>query len=105
MFLNGGNIKTNAKNILFLMYEDLKKDLSGSVKTIAQFMGYSLDDAMNEKVTRQCTFDSMTVYLRHSDTREVTVFNFTSFIGNWKNHLSDEHSARFDTLKECQEVA
>uniref|UniRef100_A0A1X7VUS4 Sulfotransferase domain-containing protein n=1 Tax=Amphimedon queenslandica TaxID=400682 RepID=A0A1X7VUS4_AMPQE len=65
MFLNGGNIKTDAKNILFLMYEDLKKDLSRSVKTIVQFMGYSLDDAMIEKITRQCTFDSMTVYLRH----------------------------------------
>ncbi|XP_019861933.1 PREDICTED: sulfotransferase 1C4-like [Amphimedon queenslandica] len=96
----------DAENILFLMYEDLKKDLSGSVKAIAQFMGYSLDDAMIEKITRQCTFDSMkdnplATYDSLPEAPEVTVSNSTPFIrkgviGDWKNHFSDEQSARFD---------
>ena len=88
------------------MYEDLKKDLSGSVKTIAQFMGYSLDDGMIDKITRQSTFDSMkdnplATYDSLPEAPEVTINGSTPFIrkgviGDWKNHFSDEQSARFD---------
>ncbi|XP_019852760.1 PREDICTED: sulfotransferase 1C2A-like [Amphimedon queenslandica] len=96
----------DAENILFLKYEDLKKDLSGSVKTIAQFMGYSLDDATIEKITRQSTFDSMkddplATYDKVPDVQKVLASDATPFIrkgiiGDWKNHFSPEQSARFD---------
>ena len=34
----------DAENILFLKYEDMKKDYCGVVKKIAEFMGYSLKE-------------------------------------------------------------
>ena len=34
----------DAENILFLKYEDMKKDHCGVVKKIAEFMGYSLKE-------------------------------------------------------------
>ncbi|XP_019849088.1 PREDICTED: sulfotransferase 1C2A-like [Amphimedon queenslandica] len=95
----------DAKNILFLKYEDLKKDLPGSVKTIAQFMGYSLDDATIDKITRQSTFESMkddplatidSLPLKFPVVSSSTPFIRKGVIGDWKNHFTDEQSARFD---------
>ena len=96
----------DAENILFLKYEDLKKDLSGSVKTIAEFMGYSLDDGMIDKITRQSTFNSMkdnplATYDSLPEAQKKLASDSTPFIckgviGDWKNHFSAEQSARFD---------
>ena len=91
---------------MFLKYEDLKNDLSGSVKAIAQFMGYSLDDATIDKIAKLSTFESMKDDpLATPDSlaeEEIGVVpNSTPFmrkgvIGDWKNHFSDEQSARLD---------
>ena len=32
----------NAENILFIKYEDMKKDHRGAVKKVAEFIGYDL---------------------------------------------------------------
>ena len=34
----------DAENILFLKYEDMKKDHRGAVKKMAEFMGYNLEE-------------------------------------------------------------
>ena len=91
---------------MFLKYEDLKNDLSGSVKAIAQFMGYSLDDATIDKIAKLSTFESMKddpLATPDSLAEEVigVVPNSTPFIrkgviGDWKNHFSDKQSARLD---------
>ena len=87
---------------MFLKYEDLKKDLPDSVKTIAQFMGYGLDDATIDKITRQSTFDSMkddplaNLPLGFPVVSGSTPFIRKGMIGDWKNHFSDEQSAKFD---------
>jgi hypothetical protein len=46
-------------NILFMKYEDMKIDLKASVKRIAYFMGYQLDDHKIEQIYEQCTFEAM----------------------------------------------
>ena len=76
------------------------------MKTIAEFMGYSLDDAMIDKIAEQCTFDSMKDSPLVSQdgnpaaelalTSNATPFMRKGVIGDWKNHFSDEQSARFD---------
>ena len=88
---------------MFLKYEDLKDDLSGSVKAIAQFVGYSLDDATIDKIAKQCTFESMKDdplatpdSLSFDSVPNSTPFMRKGVIGDWKNHFSDEQSARLD---------
>eukprot|EP00057_Strongylocentrotus_purpuratus_P006570 XP_011661044.1 PREDICTED: LOW QUALITY PROTEIN: sulfotransferase 1C2-like [Strongylocentrotus purpuratus] len=41
--------RRNHPNVLFLKYEDMKKDLPGAVQQIAEFMGKSLSDEVIEK--------------------------------------------------------
>ena len=68
-------------------------------------MGYSLDDATIDKITRQSTFDSMkddplatidSLSLKFPVVSGSTPFIRKGVIGDWKNHFSDEQSARFD---------
>ena len=40
----------DAENILFLKYEDMKKDHCGAVKKIAEFMGYSLKEEVIDTI-------------------------------------------------------
>ena len=69
-------------------------------------MGYGLDDATIDKITRKSTFDSMkddplATVDSLSSVQKVISSNATpsvrkGVIGDWKNHFSDEQSARFD---------
>ena len=47
-------------NVVFLRFENMKKDLSGAVKTIINFIGvYEL--RLDVVITEQCTIESMQV--------------------------------------------
>ena len=88
-----------------MKYEDMIKDLRGSVQKIAQFMCYNLDDSVIDKITEQCTFDSMKANpLANPDCLRVldkvkknsTPFLRKGIIGDWRNHFTDEQSSRLD---------
>ena len=89
-------------NILFLKYEDLKKDGKAVVAKMAEFMGCTLETATINHILNQAAFNKM----KQSET-------LTSFarrpgetphfrkgvVGDWKNYFSEEQSARMDA--EC----
>ena len=49
------------KNVLMLHYSDMKRDHSGSVKKIHDFMGMALDDDQLNNVNRLTSFEYMKV--------------------------------------------
>nr|XP_054767549.1 sulfotransferase 1C2-like [Lytechinus pictus] len=51
--------KRNHPNVLFLKYEDMKKDLPKAVKQIAEFMGKSFTDDVIQKIADASTFKAM----------------------------------------------
>ena len=82
------------KNVLFLKYEDLKKDLPRYVKIIADFLGYALEQDVIMKIASTSTFEEM-------KTNTAMGANNQSFIrkgmvGDWKGQLSEEESAIID---------
>jgi len=58
MCWRGGSTR-DAENILFLKYEDMKKDHRGAVKKIAEFMGYSLKEEVIDTIVEKSTFQNM----------------------------------------------
>ena len=52
------------ENVLLLCYEEMRKDLPGLVRTVAEFIGIELDDELFEIVCRQSSLDFM---LAHKD--------------------------------------
>ena len=91
-------------NVLFLKYEDMKKDLLGAVRTIAEFICHELKQETLEEIVKQSTFESMKAnpsanYSWKSNFRpNKTQFLRKGEVGDWRNHFTAEQTAEFDTL-------
>ena len=91
-------------NLLFLKYEDMKKDLPLAVSKIAAFMEIDLSDETITKIAELTTFDAMkkddTANLsqakRFHDENGGNKFMRKGVVGDWKNYLSAEQSAEID---------
>ena len=46
-------------NVLVMRYEELKQDLSGGIRRVADLMGVTLDAEATERVRAHCTFEAM----------------------------------------------
>ncbi|XP_030854985.1 LOW QUALITY PROTEIN: sulfotransferase 1C2A-like [Strongylocentrotus purpuratus] len=104
--------RRNHPNVLFLKYEDMKKDLPGAVQQIAEFMGKSLSDDVIEKIAEASTFEAMKKNpLSNPDTllqkgnkesglgqSSTSSFMRKGVVGDWKNYFTDEQKKRFDKL-------
>jgi len=91
------------KNILFLMYENMKHDHAGNVAKLASFLDIQADSQLIETVVRLSSFQSMT-------SNETTNFDWIpqkadkpkhfrkGDIGDWRNHFSPEQSQQMDSI-------
>ena len=69
-------------------------------------MGHDLDEPTINAITEECTFDRMKAnpLLNLDTSRYATIFNKDrtfmrkGVVGDWKNHLSPEQTARFDAV-------
>jgi len=55
------------ENVLFLCYENMKRDLPRTVRRIADFIGIPLDDELRDLVVRQSSIDFMRAHERRFD--------------------------------------
>ena len=97
----------DSPNILILMYENMKKDPRSAVRSVASFLGHNLSDEVIESIVDQTSFDKM----KHNPAANGDWMNqFESkrenpidlirkgIIGDWRSNLTDEQSAKIDTI-------
>ena len=94
-------------NVLFLKYEDMKKDHPGAVRAIAEFIGCDLKPDVVDKIVKESTIDRMKanpntnfswVSLTAYAIKEINPFLRKGIVGDWKNHFTAEQSAKFDAV-------
>ncbi|XP_058938954.1 amine sulfotransferase-like [Kogia breviceps] len=95
-------------NILFMMYEEMKKDLRSSVLKISNFLEKELSEEDLDAVVNQATFQNMKLdpqanYKHILKSENWTRTNEGDFlrkgtIGDWKHHLTVEQNERFDRI-------
>ncbi|XP_041510307.1 amine sulfotransferase-like [Microtus oregoni] len=95
-------------NIMFLSYEDMKKDLRGSVLKICSFLEKELSKEDVDAVVRQATFQNMKsepranyddIIKKEIGTRnDQGTFLRKGTIGDWKHHLTVDQNERFDRI-------
>ncbi|XP_059490649.1 luciferin sulfotransferase-like [Neocloeon triangulifer] len=113
--------RRNDPNVLFLKYEELKKDLRSCVLRCAKFLDKTLTEKEVEAVLDHLSFESMknnpavnlepvleyrkTALMNQMAEDQITCLQAPSFIrkgvnGDWANHMSPEMAARFDEWNE-----
>jgi aryl sulfotransferase len=89
-------------NVRFVHFDDLKADLEGSMRGIAEFCGIEIDDARWPALVERCTFASMKAHSDEiADFGRLFVGGADTFLykgtnGRWHGVLSDEELADFD---------
>ena len=93
-------------NVLFIKYEDLKRDPVTTITQIATFMGYShLSQEVIKVIAEKTTFDKMQendkVNYSWSNLRrdpQAPPFMRQGAVGDWKNQFSVDDSQRLDKI-------
>ncbi|GLH08697.1 Sulfotransferase [Gryllus bimaculatus] len=100
-------------NILFLTYEDMKKDQEGAIRKTAKFLGKDLSDAEVTELANYLSFNNMrknpavnlepVIEKKNGPNymeKNQLFFIRKGEIGDWKNHMSPEIAAKFDVWTE-----
>ena len=93
------------ENVLFMSFEDMKKDLTAAVSQVASFIGADLSSEVIAKIAALTDFNTMKDddTTNHSDAKPILRPDSTDFmrkgeVGDWKNYLSPEQSAEMDAI-------
>ncbi|KYO36720.1 sulfotransferase 6B1 [Alligator mississippiensis] len=98
----------NDENILFLFYEDMKKDLPKTVKKIGVFLGINISDSEIREVCKKSSFSEMKTNIEKENVDpNHTVCALTSdkklifrkgTVGDWKNHFTPKQNKLFEEM-------
>ena len=87
-----------ADNLLFLRYEDLKRDFEGQLGLIAQYLGRDLSDEVVARIKNATSFARMkaTPFSNHTQISDFEGFFRKGEIGSWKDQFTVAQSEEFD---------
>ncbi|KAJ8289741.1 hypothetical protein GJAV_G00004770 [Gymnothorax javanicus] len=92
--------------ILYMTYEEMVKDLKGSLHRMEQFLGRELSPDALEKVANHCQFNNMKTNIMSNfslvpqdimDNSKSPFFR-KGITGDWRNHFNAEQNARFSAV-------
>ena len=93
----------NLPNVHFIHFADLKKDMPGEIRRLADFLEIAIDDSTWDSILLHCSFD----YMKANATQSVPLGGAfwdggaKSFIhkgknGRWRDTLSDEDAQKYE---------
>ncbi|XP_051880724.1 amine sulfotransferase-like [Pristis pectinata] len=90
-------------DFLFLTYEDMKKDLKGSIQKICDFLGKKLDEDKLDLMVEECSFKAMRKnpkanYEHVEGKHPKGSFLRKGIVGDWKNLFTVAQSEMFDRI-------
>ncbi|XP_028167470.1 estrogen sulfotransferase-like [Ostrinia furnacalis] len=109
LLLTGFWSRRHDPNLLFIKFEEMKRDLPAVIRKTAKFLGKTITDDQvntlsdylsfqNMKKNRAVNLDALLERSFGKEYLEQTELRFIrkGEIGDWKNYMSDDLSRRFD---------
>lgn len=95
-------IHSQAENILFLRYEDMKNDFDRVLNTLCEFLGYELADDRKAIIKDKTSFSKMKKdeFSSMHEIPELGSFFRKGQIGSWKDRFTVAQSEDFDRYYE-----
>ena len=89
-----------APNLLFLKYEDLKRDRRGQISKIAAYLGVELSEATLDKIVAATGFEAMKAskFAGHKQLVGFEGFFRKGAVGSWREQFTVAQSDAFDAL-------
>uniref|UniRef100_A0A2K6GJL7 Sulfotransferase n=1 Tax=Propithecus coquereli TaxID=379532 RepID=A0A2K6GJL7_PROCO len=92
--------------ILFLFYEDIKKDPKHEIQKVMQFMGKNLDETVLDKIVQETSFEKMkenpmtnrSTIPKSILDQSISPFMRKGTVGDWKNHFTVAQNEMFDEI-------
>jgi aryl sulfotransferase len=95
----------NLPNVYFLHFSNLKKDMPGEIRKIAEFIDTPIDEDNWEAILKHCSFD----YMKTNATKSTPLGGAfwdggaTTFVnkgtnGRWRETLGEEESLKYEAL-------
>ncbi|NXJ12153.1 ST6B1 Sulfotransferase, partial [Odontophorus gujanensis] len=98
------NKHTEDENIMIVIYEDLKENLTSGVKQIAEFFGFSLTAEQIQSVADRATFQAVKDKAQETHGAVGTVIFRKGIVGDWKNLFTEAQNQEMDAkFKACLE--
>lgn len=107
--------RRNDPNVLFLKYEDMKRDLPATIRRCSTFLEVNENQALSdEKISKLCEHLNFKKMQRNpavnlepiisgmGEASDSVKFIRKGEVGDWRNHMSAEMSKRFDRWIEQQ---
>ncbi|XP_033124104.1 sulfotransferase 1C2-like isoform X2 [Anneissia japonica] len=94
----------NDKNVLFVKYEDMKRNLSEVVEKVASFLGWTIPDGKLPELLQHCSFESMRSNNKVNSSEDPLIdtdkipFMRKGTVGDWKNFFTVAQSEAFDQI-------
>uniref|UniRef100_A0A8D0P9Z7 Sulfotransferase n=1 Tax=Sus scrofa TaxID=9823 RepID=A0A8D0P9Z7_PIG len=92
--------------VLFLFYEDIKRNPKQEIQKVMQFMGKNLDGPVLDRIVQETSFEKMKAnpMTNHSSApkwildQSISPFMRKGTVGDWKNHFTVAQKERFDEI-------
>ncbi|KAH6886262.1 P-loop containing nucleoside triphosphate hydrolase protein [Thelonectria olida] len=90
----------DAENVLFLAFEELKRNTESQLRRIAEFLDIELSPEKLEEIRSKIGFSQMqkTQFSALKDVKEFNKFFRKGEIGSWKEYFTVAQSERFDQV-------
>ncbi|TFK09324.1 methionine synthase [Platysternon megacephalum] len=90
------------ENIMIITYEEMKENLLGGVKQIAEFLGFSLPEEKIQSIAENATFESMSNKSQETHGKFGPILFRKGTVGDWKNLFTEAQSQEMDAkFEEC----
>ncbi|XP_010002876.1 PREDICTED: sulfotransferase 6B1 [Chaetura pelagica] len=92
------------ENIMTIIYEDLKENLTASVKQIAEFFGFSPTAEQIQSIADRATFQEVKDKAQETHGAVGSILFRKGVVGDWKNLFTDAQNQEMDAkFKACLE--